>query len=667
MAAQPEEASRVNRGETISLEVAASIESSMVSSGSDPAGMGGPAKTLFLSEALGYARRGWHIFPLKPGTNDEPLVKWGLAATTDPAAIRDWWSKWPTANIGLACAKSGLCVLDLDMKKGKNGRVELDQLELEHGRLPPTLTASTPTGGAHLYFCGTAATTAGKIGRGIDTRASGGNGGYVLLPPSRRNEGRYAWKDKGRSIAPLPTWLGNLIGEPRERKERNEEPTIDLDGAEAIAWAKRYLERDAEPAFEGQNGNNTSYQVTCVLRDKGLSEAVALDLMLEHYNERCEPPWPPGDLEKIVANVFEYGQNRPGSDSAAADFKDEPAPDIKPPSTRRWPRFQCHSYSELKSLKSPRWLVNRLIPDGGLAVVYGQPKVGKTFWALELSLCVATGRPFHGLTVRQGCVTYVAAEGGPARLRDRVAAWLKARGVEERELENQWELIAAPVDLPNPKVVSELIDALGGRRHLVVFDTLARCMSGDENSQKDMGASVAGCDRIRTEIGASVLLVHHEGKDGARGARGSTVLRGAIDTSIRGSADKQGPISFTVEDQRDDEPLAAMKFELSGVRLEAANEWSAVLQPLSSASDDFDTPLVRGIAVNMGGNAKNLLIKAVADHLKVSPETARRRVDVAIPKGCDKAVEHDGWMIWLEPHPTNPRGVVLVRVERAEG
>jgi len=664
MAAQPKEESGVNRGGAVSLEVNASNEG--LSSHSKSTGSDGPPKTSFLSEALGYARRGWHIFPLKPGTNDEPLVKWGLAATTDPATIRDWWSKWPNANIGMACAKSGLCVVDLDMKKGKNGRVELDQLELEHGRLPPTLTASTPTGGTHLYFCGIAATTAGKIGRGIDTRASGGNGGYVLLPPSRRKEGRYAWREKERSIAPLPSWLGNLMGKPRERKERNENPTIDLDSVETIAWAKRYLQRDAAPAIEGQNGNNTTYRVACVLRDKGLSKDVTFDLMLEHHNERCDPPWSPEDLEKIVANVYEYGLNRPGSDSAAADFKDHPTPNITPPSTRRRPKFQPYRYSELKAFEPPRWLANRLIPDGGLAVLYGEPKVGKTFWALDLSLCIATGRPFHGVTVQQGRVTYVAAEGGPARLRDRVMAWLFARGIGELELENNWELVAAPVDLTSPDTVRDFLEALGAPRGLVVFDTLARCMSGDENSQKDMSAAVAGCDRIRFQTGATVLLVHHEGKNPQKGARGSTVLRGAIDTGIRGSVEKSR-ISFEVKDQRDDELLPPMYFELSGIPLGAGGKWSAVLQPVSSASDDFDTPSVRGIAVNMDGQTKSKLIASVTDHLKVSPETARRRIDAAIPKGRDKAVEHDGWMIWLEPHRTNSRGAVLVKVEPAEG
>ena len=58
-------------------------------------------------------------------------------------------------------------------------------------------------------------------------------------------------------------------------------------------------------------------------------------------------------------------------------------------------------------------------------------------------------------------------------------------------------------------------------------------MSGDENSQKDMSAFVQGCDRLRERTKAAVLVIHHEGKDPGKGARGSNVLRGAWDTGIR--------------------------------------------------------------------------------------------------------------------------------------
>jgi hypothetical protein len=170
--------------------------------------------------------------------------------------------------------------------------------------------------------------------------------------------------------------------------------------------------------------------------------------MLEFYNPRCEPPWTAEEMQTLVAHGFRYAQNQAGSESAEADFADEPVPVIntaeaKEHAKRR--RFHLYSYHELKDWQAPKWRVDRHIPDGGLAMVYGKPKVGKTFWALDVALSVATGRDFHGVKVEHGRVVYVAAEGGPARLGDRVSAWLHDRGVHERELEGQWQLAAEPI------------------------------------------------------------------------------------------------------------------------------------------------------------------------------------------------------------------------------
>lgn len=105
-----------------------------------------------VSLALSYASRGWHVFPITKGTTNKPRVKWGTAATTNAKTIKEWWKAWPDDNIGLACGPSGLCVVDVDMKKGKNGQATLDALELDYGQLPHTLSAVTPSGGTHLYF-----------------------------------------------------------------------------------------------------------------------------------------------------------------------------------------------------------------------------------------------------------------------------------------------------------------------------------------------------------------------------------------------------------------------------------------------------------------------------------------------------------------------------------
>ncbi|MCK3155946.1 helicase RepA family protein, partial [Escherichia coli] len=74
----------------------------------------------------------------------------------------------------------------------------------------------------------------------------------------------------------------------------------------------------------------------------------------------------------------------------------------------------------------------------------------------------------------------------------------------------------------------------GENVRLIVIDTLARCFGGnDENDSRDMGAFIQGCDAIKQATGATVLVVHHSGKDETKGARGSSAFRAALDAEYR--------------------------------------------------------------------------------------------------------------------------------------
>ena len=142
------------------------------------------------THALDCAGIGWHVFPC--GRNKKPLISRDeggngyLDATTDPGQIREWWSRWPDAQIGVACGASGLVVVDLDLDRagGKNGRRALEQRLGPNGRHGALLEASTPRGGAHLFYAdpdhkfGIGTHVLG-LGSGVDVR---GVGGYVIVP-----------------------------------------------------------------------------------------------------------------------------------------------------------------------------------------------------------------------------------------------------------------------------------------------------------------------------------------------------------------------------------------------------------------------------------------------------------------------------------------------------
>jgi hypothetical protein len=154
--------------------------------------------------ALAYAARGIPVFPCKP-RNKKPLTEHGFKdATTEADTIKIWWRRWPLALIGVPTGPaSGVDVLDLDVKNGKNGFVHVPDWERRSN-----IISRTRSGGAHLYFNsdGTIPCTVDNV-PGVDTR---GHGGYVIVPPSPG----YTWVN-GSDFSALPPWPADL--RPLER------------------------------------------------------------------------------------------------------------------------------------------------------------------------------------------------------------------------------------------------------------------------------------------------------------------------------------------------------------------------------------------------------------------------------------------------------------------
>jgi hypothetical protein len=164
-----------------------------------------------LDAALRYAERGWPVFPCiaaGPRRKRPHTARGFHDATTGPAIITSWWTRWPDALIGMPTGGvSGLWVLDIDTKRPEaNGFDTLD--DLGHSILPETPMVHTPSDGLHVYFdagerelrC-----SAGLLGPGLDVR---GEGGYVILPsPGSGYRWDPQWNFGTVSLAPAPDWL----------------------------------------------------------------------------------------------------------------------------------------------------------------------------------------------------------------------------------------------------------------------------------------------------------------------------------------------------------------------------------------------------------------------------------------------------------------------------
>jgi hypothetical protein len=195
--------------------------------------------------------------------------------------------------------------------------------------------------------------------------------------------------------------------------------------------------------------------------------------------------------------------------------------------------LRIYSMTELLKLPPPEWLVENVLPAGGLIGLYGEPGSFKSFIAIDIAMSIATGLSWHGAEVRKGHVIYVAAEGGTG-ISKRAAAWLQHRRIRPENANISWVIESMAVN-PDSEQMETLLtrvsDEMDVAPELIIVDTLARCFDGDENTQEDMGRFVAGVDRMRREFDSTVMVVHHTRLGGDR-ERGNTAFRGAADTMI---------------------------------------------------------------------------------------------------------------------------------------
>ncbi|MFO0619339.1 MAG: bifunctional DNA primase/polymerase [Polyangiaceae bacterium] len=265
-----------------------------------------------LRAALDYAALGWPVFPLAPKSKKPPASSDGFkSATTDEAQIRAWWTAEPQANIGAACGS--FVVLDVDVKpsKGKRGDVELVEIVRERGPIGWTRQALTPSRGTHFFFAVPDGVrilrTIGRFAPAIDVL---GFGGYVVLPPSRIDDGGdypgdYVWCDDGAPLAEPSAW----VLERMVRLSAPEQPT----GAQFVgSWAGDY-EKRAERAINyvakmpiavsGAGGHDALWRVALVVvRGFDLPIPAAREI-LRDYSARCDPPWSDREIDHKLAQA----------------------------------------------------------------------------------------------------------------------------------------------------------------------------------------------------------------------------------------------------------------------------------------------------------------------------------------------------------------------------
>lgn len=228
------------------------------------------------------------------------------------------------------------------------------------------------------------------------------------------------------------------------------------------------------------------------------------------------------ELYEIAAKAIEAGQDS-GTDAGQAGQKPKAG-------------FALIR-ADLLEFREPDWLIEGLLEAGTLGLIFGDPGSGKSFAALDMAASVATGRAFHGRTVKRGAVIYICGEGQNGIMR-RLTAWERHHGGSLAGAPLYVSHVAAQfLSAESVKAVVAAIDAVAqeaGDVALIVIDTLNRNMGpGDESSTSDMTAFVAAVDEVKDRYQATALTVHHTGHGNKERARGSMALLGALDTEYR--------------------------------------------------------------------------------------------------------------------------------------
>jgi hypothetical protein len=156
-----------------------------------------------LGAALAYAALGWRVHPCR--RDKTPLTgSWKRDATTDPTTIRYWWARWTAANVAVCTGAPGPDVLDVDTKNGADGMELFDRARRGGLLRGAAAIIATPSGGLHVWFNGTSQ-TGGAIGarRALELKATGG---YVLVPPSVTDAGRYELTERREGAAGFIDW-----------------------------------------------------------------------------------------------------------------------------------------------------------------------------------------------------------------------------------------------------------------------------------------------------------------------------------------------------------------------------------------------------------------------------------------------------------------------------
>ncbi len=290
-----------------------------------------------LSVALEYIRGGIDVTPItsprcgKKDAGKQPtLVGWQKARLTAEAFEVEYLRK-KGQNIGVVTGEhSGIICVDLD---GPEGAAWFLEHELKLGNfITERRGAST-----HLYYQhpgnGIYVPSKIRLFPGVDIFADGGKQ-VVTWPSVHRSGDRYTI-DNGLTLIDvkdesdvLPQWILDELAsyEALRRAKANTNLNADVSSQEVFSTNEADIQQCIEallalpPGIKGQGRDHKTYVAAATCADFGMSKSMAIDLLMEHYNPRCQPPKTPEDVKEKVEHAYKYHKEPVGHKTIEALF-----------------------------------------------------------------------------------------------------------------------------------------------------------------------------------------------------------------------------------------------------------------------------------------------------------------------------------------------------------
>jgi hypothetical protein len=537
-----------------------------------------------ITAALRYAKeRGWLVFPAPPGEKKSYKSAqysdgspWG--ATNDLNQIRRDFTRWTRAGIGIPTGpENGFWVIECDTPEGHDvdGLAALQALEAEHGTLPPTLMAVSPSGSVHRYFkwpndgSPPIINSTSKIATGIDIK---GAGGMVLAPPTLRpNKGAYKWLND-LPIAEAPEWLLALVPKKSDSDEVYQgeaEADIELVAA-AVArlpnpdhdwetWNKAGMaiyaatggSEEGFKIFDAFSQKSTKYNAGATREKWGKfhscpPNAIGADFLFAQAEE-ADPDFDPYALPDLTGGQLP----RTESPSTVPDSSPEPKVEQKPKAAKRTiPEFNT-DWCDVTKVPRRRWLYGQHYIRKAVSATIAAGGKGKTTLAIAEAICIATGKPLLGVPVIEQCKAWFWSGEEPRdELQRRVHAVCAFYGLNPYEIAKTFHFTSGVDEFPikiatvgkrgitvDEALLTEIVAYI--RKNdigVMIVDPLISCHGVPENDNVAIDIVAKAWGRVAAGGDCSVDLDHHTRKPGraddgdamAEDARGAVALINAV-------------------------------------------------------------------------------------------------------------------------------------------